>query len=218
VPDGLLERRLGALAPERPSAHGLVEGDGIDAPLGLKLGPVLGRERHPHPASDVCRDLGLQPQHVADVPVIRLGPQMPVPPGIDELSGDPDPVALSDHRALDEGLHPELAGDLRDWLRLVPVLEHRGPRDDPQSAEAGQLGDERIGEPVREVDLLGTTGEVLQGQHRDGRAGTGARPLPRHGSGEPQHAESGEDEKPPPAAREGHSEMAARGGGRGLPR
>ena len=85
---------------------------------------------------DPARYLVLQRERIADVAVEPLSPQMRVGFGIDQLSGDADPVS----RPLDiAGQHVadiKLAADLLciDWL--VPIGESGIARDDEQIRDA----------------------------------------------------------------------------------
>ncbi len=63
---------------------------------------------------DVAGDLVLHVEHIVEIGVVAIGPDM-VPPGcFDELGGDPDPVSHPAHTALEDESHAEVFGDLAD--------------------------------------------------------------------------------------------------------
>ena len=75
---------------------------------------------------DLPSDLPLEREHVAEVALIALSPQVVVAAGIDELERDPHAVTRAEHAALDDPLYVQLFRDLRQRLAPVLVLHDRG--------------------------------------------------------------------------------------------
>ncbi len=90
---GELETLLAELVEELPAAEvELVRLDIVGA--GLLDGPLfLLGEHHPKRLHDVLRDLVLHREDVLQVPVVTLGPEMISVGHVDQLRGDPEPVA-----------------------------------------------------------------------------------------------------------------------------
>ena len=92
---------------------------------------------------------------------------MPVVPGVDQLSDDPDPVAFPSDAALQDETHAELATDVLEDLGGVLVGHDRRPGDDFEIPDAGELGDDIFRDPVAEVLVLPAVAEILEGENGD---------------------------------------------------
>ena len=138
------------------------------------------------PAADLARHrarhLALHRQHVADVALVALRPEVLLGVGADELQRDAHAVAGAQHRALQDVVDAELAGDLGEQLVRAAVAHHRLPRDDAQRAHLGDGGDQLLGEPLDEV--VGAAAEVGERQHRQRRRGARVRDAAGDAAGE----------------------------------
>ncbi len=83
---------------------------------------------------------------------------------VDELGGDPEPVAGLADAALEDGLHVELFPDLADVLFGTLELERRGAGGDAQVLDPAQPVDELLGDPFAEVVLVLVGAHVDEGQ------------------------------------------------------
>jgi hypothetical protein len=85
--------------------------------------------------------------------------------GIEELSGDADPLSGSQHRAGDQRIDVEIVRDVGERGRRVLVANHgTAGRDAPEPAEAREVGAEHLCDAVGEVVLRDISGEVLERQ------------------------------------------------------
>src|SRR5580698_10465569 len=94
----------------------------------------------------------------------------------DKLCGDANVRAVSDHRALDHGIHAEYLRDLRHGELRVLEAHHRGVGDDPQIVNAGEPVDKGLGEAVGEIVLRWIAGKITEwkdGEGMDGSRGRG---------------------------------------------
>src|SRR5665213_3732366 len=89
--------------------------------------------------------------------------------GVDQLTGNPDPVGRLADAAFQHVTHPEFAADLPDIDRFALVGEAGIARDNEQRLEARQRGDDVFRHTVGEIFLLGVAAHVLKRQHGDGR-------------------------------------------------
>ena len=146
--------------------------------IGVRL-QVLGRsrrqrlalgtgERQVQRAGDLLGDGGLHFEHVGQLGVVALGPELPIVAHPDQLRRDADGAAraLPAHAALEHVLHPQLAPDLPHGLVGLSVLAGAGARDDAKTLHPAQAAGDLLREPPAEVLVLRTT-EVLEGKHRE---------------------------------------------------
>ena len=98
---------------------------------------------------------------------------------IDELRGDPEPIAGPPHAALEHVANAELARDLTHVDGAALVGEGRAARDDSEAAEAAERGDDVLDDAIGEIVLPGIAAKVWNGS--TARVGTWApaRPAPR---------------------------------------
>ena len=74
---------------------------------------------------------------------------------INELGGNPQPVAGLAHAPLDDGAHVQPAADFTDVLILALEGESRGPRHHPQALHLRQGVDDLLRHAIAEELLLG---------------------------------------------------------------
>ncbi len=108
-------------------------------------------------------------EDIGQFPIIALGPNVLFGLGFDQLQCHADPAARSAHTALDDIMNAEVPGHVLDPGRFTFVGEGRVPGDHHQVLEAGQFGDNVLGDPVREVFLFRIARHVVEGQNRDHR-------------------------------------------------
>ena len=110
-------------------------------------------------------DLILQLEHVLEVAVVPVGPEMGIGRGIDELPGDAQPTAGAAHAPFEDVADSELPPDLADVHRPVLVGEGRVAGDNEELRKARQRGDNVLDDPVGKVLLIGIGAHV--GEDRD---------------------------------------------------
>ena len=64
-------------------------------------------------ARDLAGDFTLQRKDVAKIALVTFGPEVLVGGGVDELGRDADALAVTKHRAFDDGVDVEFASDDR---------------------------------------------------------------------------------------------------------
>src|SRR3989442_1083750 len=138
---------------------------------GLLIRRQLGLER----GRDVQRHVRLDGEHIRELTVIRLRPEVSVGLCVDELRHDPHPIADPPHAAFEECRGLESRPDL--FQALLPLLErhHRRARDHLEGADLRQMGDDVFRDPVGEVLVLRVRAEIEERQDRDGRRSGGGR-------------------------------------------
>jgi hypothetical protein len=119
------------------------------------------------PCHDAPRDLFLNGEDILNGAVISIGPEVRSSGRLDELGCDPNPMTRPTHAALDDVTCAQHAADLA--YVDVPSPKGKGgvPRNHKKLAEARQLGDNILCDPVTEIDLLGISAHVLKGQNGD---------------------------------------------------
>ncbi len=132
-------------------------------------------EDDPERLHDSVRDLVLDGEQVAELPVEASRPQLVSVGHVHQLCGDPDPVFRPLYAPLEDGSYAQRPADLTDIL--VPVLEHvrRRPRRHAEAGRAGQRGRDLVGDPVAQEGVIGLHAPVREGEHRHGRVTRGGR-------------------------------------------
>jgi len=85
--------------------------------------------------------------------------------GLDQLTGDADPVTGLANAALEHIVHAEFAADLFDIDGFALVGEARIARDHEQRLEPRQRGDDLLDHAIGEIFLLGIAAHVLERQY-----------------------------------------------------
>src|SRR6185437_17168802 len=93
-------------------------------------------------AGDARRHLVLKVEHVFDLALEAVGPEMRAGARIDELPGDAQAAAGLAHRAFEDIVDGELAPDLLHVDRLSLVGEARIARENEEPSDARQRGDD----------------------------------------------------------------------------
>ena len=88
-------------------------------------------------------------------------------PSVDELGGDAHPIPYPPNTPLHDILHTQSARDFDYVDPLATKREGRIASDDEQRTEAGEFGDNVLGDAVAEICLLGLATQILKGQHGD---------------------------------------------------
>ena len=140
----------------------------IDAAGGGEARLLPWRHLHPDAGGHVPRYLSLHSQHVAQIELVRLCPEMAFRRHLNQVGRDADPLSGVEHGAFQNRLHLQLLRNLTQWLRALPVADHGLIGEHLQGADLAQFGDQRLRHAIREVVLLGVAGEVLQWQYGDG--------------------------------------------------
>ena len=118
-----VEVRPGELVPSKLALETGLIGLGIDLAGARQTGLFLRGQLDLHPAGDGPGHFAVHHQHVRHGPVVGLRPDVSLfGEGVDQFHPDPHPVANPVYGPLDDGLHLELAGDLRHgFLRSLYI-------------------------------------------------------------------------------------------------
>ena len=112
VVDALLDRVLGVSTVAVPSLE--IELIGLHVVGRFPSYPRLLRRRklRAQRGGDLQGDIHLDREDVGELPVVRLGPQVPVGRCIDELGDDAHSVPRAPHTPFEQSRHAELLSDL----------------------------------------------------------------------------------------------------------
>ena len=113
------------------------------------------------------RDLVLHGEHIRQIAVVALGPEVTAGSDIVQLRGDADMVAILAHGALDDIADAEFLADLLQVHRLALVDEGGVAGDHIEPAQLRQRGDDVLADAFGEIFLLGFAGDVGERQHGD---------------------------------------------------
>ena len=116
------------------------------------------------------RHLVLDSEDILKLSVVALGPDVPIPPGINELDGNADPVSNLADAALHDVVHVE---SLRNLLNVhgFALVDERGiAGDDQELSEPGQGSDDVLGQAIGEKLLINVATHVHEWQHSNRRA------------------------------------------------
>jgi len=130
-----------------------VEGGRIARPAELDFGRDIPKECHFQGAGYRGGDLGLKFEHISQVPVIGLRPQVKARDCIDQLRGDADGVRRAPDAAFEDCADVELVGNGGN-IRVFFERERGGTRCDLQLVDLGERVEQLLGESVGEVLLL----------------------------------------------------------------
>ena len=126
-------------------------------------------------AGDGSRDLVLHCEYIGHFAVVAIRPQVMTAGGIDQLGGDPYPVAGPADAAFKHVANAEFARNLADIDGRTLVGECRIARDHEESAIARQRCDDVLDHAVSEIFLLGIAAHVLNGNTAiEGFSGSGS--------------------------------------------
>jgi hypothetical protein len=131
------------------------------------------QQRHRQRIRNLVGDFVLDGEDVFQRTVVAARPQVRPVSRIDQLCGDTHALAGTLHRTLEHGFHPQLLGDLTHIHIGVLECERGGACSDAQLGDLRQHVQQRLGESVAEVLVVGVAAHVDEGQHRDGRAAVG---------------------------------------------
>ena len=131
--------------------------------------------------NDPPGDLVLDREDVAQFAIEAVGPKMSAGFRVDQLRGDPYPIAGAADAPFEHGADAEFTGHHAYVDRLALIGEARIARDHQQAADLREVGDHILGYPVGEIFLLRVAAHVLERQHGDRRlvGDTTARPARR---------------------------------------
>ena len=117
---------------------------------------------------DLLRHIVLNREDVGKIAIIPLRPGMAAALAVDQLTGHAYPVARLAHAALQHVMHAKCPRDILNIAAFPFEGEAGVAGDDEQALEAGQLGDDILGDAIGEIVLLRIAGHIGEGQHRDG--------------------------------------------------
>ena len=135
-----------------------VDGQSYPSAATSRSGPAGGPR-------DIRRNLLLERQHLAQLAVIALRPDMAIRGGTDQLRRHAHARSRAHQRPFDHGLDLQLLADCRERLVRTLVLPRRGPRDHIETLHLSELCGQGIGDGIDEIRLCGIAGEVLEGEN-----------------------------------------------------
>ena len=132
---------------------------------------------------DIRSNLLLERQHLAQLAVVALRPDMAIRRDTDQLRRHAHARSRAHQRSFDHRVDVQLLADCREGFDRALVLPRRRPRDHIETLYLSELCGQGIGDGINEVSLCGIAGEVLEGEN-DKRADRCAtlRPFPTVGS------------------------------------
>ena len=151
--------------------------------------------------NDVADHPILKRKDASERAVVAVGPKVLTGSRIDQLRVNPHPIALALHAALKHVTHAEVLGDLPNVGRAVLVGQDRVPRDDKDTGNLREVGDQVFGDAIGEILLRRIGAEIVEGQYRDGRwaidglidrAGASEEPPGNCGAGDEQQHRDGD--------------------------
>ena len=98
--------------------------------------------------------------------VVAFGPELDARSRFDELGCDAKTVTRPAHAALDEERHAKPTGDFREIDGLMLESKGRVAGDDEQRPEAGEAGNDLVGDAVTEIALRTVAAQVGEREHR----------------------------------------------------
>ena len=166
-----LERgKDGTAPPELQDAPLEEELVGLEVPgpdSGQVTAPGIG-EGDPEPGCDRVRDLVLDGEHIGELAIVALRPEMVSVGRVDELRCYPQAVAGLADAAFQDRVHPEPLRHRAQILLGALEREAGSACRDAQALELGQRIDDLLGDAVAEELVLRIAAHVREGQHRDG--------------------------------------------------
>jgi hypothetical protein len=128
----------------------------------------LGRgQLHRDLSRDPFSEFTLQVQYVFELSIVPLGPEGFVRARGNELHAQPHAFADEMGGALENRLHVQLPGNVRERQRGALVFHRGRSRDDPQALDAREVRDHRLGHAVGKVFLRGVLRDVAKRQDGD---------------------------------------------------
>src|SRR5439155_6054890 len=124
---------------------------------------------------DGPRNILLDSEHILELAVVCIRPQLVPIAGAHELRRDANAVAAAPDAPLEYGTDVQLAADLVHVDLPALELERRRPCGHPDSFDAAQGGDQFVSQAVAEVLLISVRTQIGKGKHRRGRGGRRSR-------------------------------------------
>jgi hypothetical protein len=133
---------------------------------------------------DGIGNFGLKLEHVREVVIEILGPEMSVGRSVNQLRRDTHSPTNATHRALDDGIDAKLTADLRQVLRRLLVLHDRGARDHLERAHLGKARNQLLVMPSEKYSSPASPERLSNGStaidRMVGEATAPSRPVARH--------------------------------------
>ena len=82
------------------------------------------RERRLQRAGDFTREIALDREHVGELAIVNLGPEMTIVCRVDELNVDPDAFPFAADAALENGRHVQGLPNLANVVLLAAIRQH----------------------------------------------------------------------------------------------
>ena len=117
---------------------------------------------------DGLGDFILYREHIGNVAIVALGPDVAAGCDVIELCSDTHAIATFAHAALDHITDAEFLGDLLHVDGLALVCERGVACDHEEPAQFGQRGDDVLADAVGKILVLRVAAHVDEGEHGDG--------------------------------------------------
>src|SRR5450759_5188482 len=141
----IFESRLLALfcplAPKIAALEVKVMGPRIDHTRFSGSRRIVRRQFGPNLAGYGPSHVILQSEDIAQIALEALRPQMLFLIGVNQLRGDPHPIARPEYRAFNDRIRAELASNFRNRLLGAFIARGRGARDHSHLGNLAQMGD-----------------------------------------------------------------------------
>ena len=144
---------------------------------------------------DSKRDFVLDLEDVADRPIEIPRPDGQAVARANELHVDPERVARTQDRAVDQVIDTEPWADVARVARAFREEQCRGSRADRETVDDRQIPDELAGQTVRERIAGRVVAQIREWQHRDWNCVLAVKRPPRRAAEHDRRAES-RDEQP----------------------
>ena len=113
------------------------------------------------------RQFALDREHVGQLAIVHLRPQMFVVGGVDQLHVDPHALPFPAHASFQDRPDVQRLSDFAQVVLLSAIRHHRGARDNFQVGDAGEVRQDIVLNAVGEVGVLRVGAKIIERQHRD---------------------------------------------------
>src|SRR6516164_9878664 len=114
-------------------------------------------------------DLVLEGKDIGQFAIVAIRPQVVTSRRLDQLCGDAETIGGPPHAAFEHVAHAELATDFAYVHSRTLVSKGGAARDHKKCMVVRQVGDDVLGDTLREILLFGLAAHIGKGQHRDRR-------------------------------------------------
>jgi hypothetical protein len=120
-------------------------------------------------ALDSRGNMVLQCEHVGELTIEAVAPELESVPRVDELCAYSHAVPGAPYAALEHVRHAQADGDGAQVADLALESKCRRARHDTEAAQRSKSDDDLLGNPVHEMDMVRIGAQVLEWEHRNAR-------------------------------------------------